>query len=258
MQQALTALLFTLAFIPASFAGGVTVTNTGACPSIAVLQDSMRKILLEDHEWEFASQCVVLSETRVTGPFDRETALIGETATELVLIGDPEGRRLWTLASWVKFDKPKAEGTYYAQANVNVRDRPSLSGTVIAKLSSGAKVEVKADPSPAIADGYTWVAISTLDGRTGWAAQSLLGATPPVLERLTNSTLPARIKIALSAKTPIETVIFRGNTLIIALAKRSFDQEELYPIVRDACKYVAAFFRMSRSSVTLLSSFFNR
>ncbi len=240
MRQILVGFFLVLTSFTASLAAGVTRTDAGVCPSIGDHQEHMRQILGGNYAHELPSRCVIFdSEVSVTGPFERKTAKYGEGDTEFVQIGISDGRRMWTLSSWVIFHKPKAPGAYYAQSNANVRATPSISGAVITKLSRGARVEVKADPSPVSADGYTWVSVQTPDDRAGWTAQSLLGATAPASKRLTKSTLPDRIKSTLSSKTSIKSITFRGSTLVIALGKPSFDQEEIYPIFKDACKYVA-------------------
>lgn len=218
--------------------GGMTRTDAGACPTIADHQQFMEQMLAKNYTYELSPRCVILDpEVRVGGPFERRTVRYGDGDTEFVLIGVPDGRKLWTLASWVVFEKPRSAGAYYAQTNANVRAEPNLAGKVVFRLSRGAQVDVQTAPTT-WADGYTWVSITTNDGRSGWCAQELLGDKAPAPERITKSALPDRIKSALSAKTPINSVKFRGSTLTIALEARSFEQEEFYPIVKDVCKYI--------------------
>ncbi len=66
----------------------------------------------------------------------------------------------------------KPTHTVTAKPDLNMRDAPSTSGTVVAELPTGARVV--ADAGSAVeADGYTWVKVTT-DSGDGWVASKYL------------------------------------------------------------------------------------
>lgn len=97
--------------LPSAVAGeGAAWTDAGACPSIADHQRFLEEILTGNYAYELPVQCVTLPPgTRVRGPLERTTARYGDGKAHFVLIETPDGRQLWTLDSWVKFDRDRVD-----------------------------------------------------------------------------------------------------------------------------------------------------
>ena len=101
-----------LAFYSAVAEDGVTWTNAGACPDIADHQHLLEEILTGNYAYELPADCVTLPPgTAVRGPLERTKARYGDGEAHFVLVEMPDGRRLWTLDSWVKFDSEQSDPT---------------------------------------------------------------------------------------------------------------------------------------------------
>jgi uncharacterized protein YgiM (DUF1202 family) len=76
-------------------------------------------------------------------------------------------------------DYANAEGVEIIDGPVNVRSKPSLSGSVTSLQDTGLKFFIVADSDLVDADGYTWVNIMNFGGVRGWVATDF---TAPVAD----------------------------------------------------------------------------
>lgn len=227
----------------AAYAGGITRTDAGACPTIEGLQAHVAKAMKGQHS-PLPPSCVMLDpQIRVEGPFGKEEAIFGESMSEYVLIGVPDGRKLWTLGSWIIFDssKPKPAkveaGTYYATRKVNVRDEPGLKGRLIFSLPDGTEVTIS-DSKAVKVDGYVWSRIETDTGRRGWSAVNLFSNVKPA--GTASQPLAARVRMALEKRWPIDAVGLRGKKLTIVFGQPALEYEHYYAIIPTACGEIAS------------------
>lgn len=97
--------------LPWSVAGeGVARTTATACPNIADHQRLLEEILTGNYAYELPDQCVTLPPgTAIRGPLERTRARFGDGEAHFVRIETPDGRQLWTLDSWVKFDRDRVD-----------------------------------------------------------------------------------------------------------------------------------------------------
>jgi len=190
------------------------------------------------------SSCMILDpQVRVEGPFDKKEARFGDSNTEFVLIGVADGRKLWTMASWIVFDsndpKPaKVEaGTYYAIREANVREEAGLKGSLLFSLPKGAQVTFPTSDA-VLVDGYTWAALETSDGRWGWSAVKLFSNIKP--SSTTSQPLHFRIKAALDRRFAIDAVDQRGTKITIVFGEPALEYEHYYAIIPVACGEIAS------------------
>jgi uncharacterized protein YgiM (DUF1202 family) len=76
-------------------------------------------------------------------------------------------------------DYATAEGVEIVDGPVNVRSKPSLSGTITSVQDTGLKFFIVADSDLVDADGYSWVNIMNFGGVRGWVATDF---TAPVAD----------------------------------------------------------------------------
>jgi uncharacterized protein YgiM (DUF1202 family) len=112
---------------------------------------------------------------------------------------------------------------------VNLRSAAGIGNDVITVLQTGDTVDITGGPSTA--DGYTWYAVKTATGSTGWVASDFLkksGYNTGDIVYVNTDSLNVRSEAGLNS-TVLDT-IYQGTTAVITGGPTSADSRDWYKI----------------------------